>query len=306
VLAVTLLDTSKFYFLQMNFKLLFTVLFVSIFSNLTFSQTTTNENILVQGKIIDQENSQPLAYVSVGVLNKSQGTLTNTIGKFIFQISQENLADTLQISLVGYFSKKIAVKDFIESKEKTIGLTVKIQELPEVVVTNSKINTETLGRQGSGKFIQVSVHNKKTVDETIGSEMGMRYKTSHTNAVLKDFNFYISGNNFNSIKFRVNIYSVKDNMPDTLIYNKQIFAAADNFKTGWTKLDLENLNIKVNKDFIVTVQWIESKMDKKENPITMLPIAVTAFSKNCYARIASQDKWKKMGIRLSNFVTLAY
>ena len=223
-----------------------------------------------------------------------------------FKISQENLSDTFNISLVGYYSKKISVKDFIESKETTIKLIVKKIELAEVVIISDKVNTEIIGRQGSGKFIQVSIHNKKSVDETIGSEMGMRYRTKHPNAILKDFNFNVSANNFNYIKYRINIYSVKDNMPDTLIYNKQIFFTANNYKTGWTKVDLESYKIKVNQDFIVTVQWVESRMDKKENPITMIPVALSPFSKKCYTRVASQDKWKKMGMNLSNFVTLKY
>jgi len=46
-------------------------------------------------------------------------------------------------------------------------------------------------------------------------------------------------------------------------------------------------------------------MAKKENPVTILPVAATPFAKNCYVRIASQDKWKKMGVNLSSFVTLA-
>jgi hypothetical protein len=290
----------------MKLKTFITILCFLTLSKATLSQTIPREDIPIKGKIVEQDNNQPLSYVSVGILNKSLGTLTDTLGNFNFNISQENVADTLQISMVGYFSKQIAVKDFIESGNKTIGLTVKMTELAEVVVTIPKTNSETLGRQGSGKFIQVSVHNKKTVNETIGSEMGMRYKTSHANAVLKDFNFNLSGNNFNSIKFRVNIYAVKGNMPDTLMYNKQIFVTVDNYRTGWIKLDLEDFNITVNKDFIVTVQWVESKMDKQEKPITMVPVAMTPFSKNCYVRVASQDKWKKMGMSLSNFVTLAY
>jgi len=290
----------------MKSKLFISILFVLTLSNLTFSQSLTKEDVLVKGKILDQENNQPLAYVNVGVLNKSQGTLTDTLGNFNFHISQENLADTMQISLVGYSSKRITVKDFIESKENTFRLTVKLTELAEVVITSNKSDIETIGRQGSGKLMQVSIHNKKSVEETIGSEMGMRYKTKRTNAFLKDFNFNLSANNFNYIKYRINIYSVKNNMPDTLIYNKQIFMTVDNFKTGWTKIDLANYNIKVNQDFIVTVQWVESRMDKKENPITMIPVTMSLFSKDCYARIASQDKWKKVGMNLSNYVTLTY
>ncbi|MDB5210058.1 MAG: carboxypeptidase-like regulatory protein, partial [Sediminibacterium sp.] len=162
------------------------LLFVLIFSNTVYSQNPANENITVKGKIIEQESNKPLSYVSIGIPDKPFGTLTDTLGNFTFQLIRENLSDSIQISLVGYFSKTIAVKDFVEGKEITIRLNIKVIELAEVVVTNSKTHTEILGRQASGKFVQVSIHNKKSVDQTIGSEMGMRYKTSHTNAILKD------------------------------------------------------------------------------------------------------------------------
>jgi hypothetical protein len=212
------------------------------------------------------------------------------------------------LSIVGYNSLRIAVKDFIGINDKTIRLTVSIAQLAEVVVTSSnpRNNTEIIGRQGSGKLTQISIHNKNSVDETVGSEMGMLYKTKKQNAILKDFNFYISANNFNYVKFRVNIYSLKNGIPDSLICNKQIFATLDNFKTGWTKIDLEKYNIKIIDEFVVTVQWIESRMDYKEKPITILPFAATPFSKNCFARIASQDKWIKKGMNLSNFITITY
>lgn len=290
----------------MNLKIFISILFALTFAKTGFSQNLKKEDFGIKGKIIDQENYQPLSYVSIGILNKSIGILTDTLGNFKFQINQENLTDTLQISLVGYFSKKITVKNFIESKENIISLSVKPIELAGVGIVNSKVNTEIIGRQGNGKFIQVSIHNKKSVYETIGSEMGMRYKTKKTNTTLKDFSFNISGNNFNQIKYRINIYSVKNSMPDTLLYNKQIFMTLDNFKTGWTKVDLEPYNIRVPQDFIVTIQWIESRMDKKEDPITLIPVGKTFFSKNCYARIASQDKWKRIGMNLSSFVTLMY
>jgi hypothetical protein len=203
---------------------------------------------------------------------------------------------------------RVAVKDFINDANKSIKLTVNVSQLAEVIVISSspRNNSEILGRQGSGRLTQISIHNKTSADETIGSEMGMLYKTNKQNAILKDFNFYISANNFNYIKFRVNIYSLKNGLPDSLIYNKQIFVTVDNFKTGWTKIDLGKYNIRAASEFVVTVQWIESRMDKKENPITIVPFVVTPFSKNCFARIASQDKWLKKGMNLSNFVTIAY
>jgi hypothetical protein len=277
-------------------------------AKVVFSQTPPTEYITLRGKVVDTENNLPLPYVSVGVLNKSQGTVSDSLGQFAFSITTENISDSLQFSIIGYHSFRVAVKDFINNSDKPIKLTANVTLLREVHVTssNSRINTEAIGRQSSGKLIQASIHNKTSADETVGSEMGMRYKIDKNNAILKDFNFYISANNFNSIIFRINIYSVKNDLPDTLINNKQIFTTINNFKTGWIKIALEEYSLTVRNDIIITVQWVESRMDKKENPITIVPVEMSLFSKFCYVRIASQDKWKRMGIRLSSYVTIAY
>jgi hypothetical protein len=277
-------------------------------AKVVFSQTPPTEYITLRGKVVDTENNLPLPYVSVGVLNKSQGTVSDSLGQFAFSITTENISDSLQFSIIGYHSFRVAVKDFINNSDKPIKLTANVTLLREVHVTssNSRKNTEAIGRQSSGKLIQASIHNKTSADETIGSEMGMRYKIDKNNAILKDFNFYISANNFNSIIFRINIYSVKNDLPDTLINNKQIFTTINNFKTGWIKIALEEYSLTVRNDIIITVQWVESRMDKKEIPITIVPVEMSLFSKFCYVRIASQDKWKRMGIRLSSYVTIAY
>ncbi len=292
----------------MNLKALLTLAFIFTFTFKNYSQSPVTDNTIITGFVLDKETNQPLAYVSIGVLDKPQGTVTDSAGHFSFSLNKDNLSDTLQISIVGYTTSRIAVTDFVSGTDKSIKLTQQIEQLAEVTITNTitRANTEIIGRQDVNKLVQVSVHNKKTADETIGSELGMMYKTKKENAILKDFNFYVSSNNFNYIKFRINVYSVKNEMPDTLICNKQIFATAENFKTDWIKIDLEPYNIKVKDKFIVTIQWIESRMDKQEKPITILPVSLTPFSKNCYARIASQDKWKKMGVNLSSFVTIAY
>jgi len=291
----------------MNKLLLFITMSISTCTVHLFAQAPKTDAIILKGTISDKAD-QPLAYVSVGILNKPVGTVSDSLGNFSFEISNGNLSDTLQVSIVGYNSFQILVKNFISGPEKKIRLTERATQLEEVVVTSGKErkNTEIIGRQGSGKLTQVSIHHKTSVEETIGSEMGMRYRIEKNNAILKDLNFYISANNFNSIKFRINIYSVKNDLPDTLIYNKQIFTTLDKYKTGWTKIDLEDYNIKIKDDIIVTAQWIESSLNKTERPVTMVPVAMSLFSKNCYVRVASQDKWKKVGMKLSNFITIAY
>jgi hypothetical protein len=286
--------------------LFFITISVSAFTNHVFAQPP-KINTILKGIILTNAN-QPLAYASVGVLNQPVGTVSDSLGNFSFEISDEYLSGTLQVSMVGYNSVQILVKDFISAPEKKILLTEKPEQLQEVVITSEKArkNTEIIGRQGSGKLTQVSVHHKTSYEETIGSEMGMRYNIEKDNAILKDLNFYISSNNFDEIKFRINIYSVKNDLPDTLICNKQIFVTLDKYKTGWIKTDLKEFNIKIKGDIIVTAQWVECKMTLNERPVTMVPVAMSLFSKNCYIRVASQDKWKRMGMKLSNFITIAW
>ncbi len=214
---------TQLYPITMPLKPLLTLLLICSFACQTFAQQAPT---LLKGLVTDKETTTPLAYVSVGILNKPLGTVSDTAGRFTFSIGPDNLADTLQLSIVGYTALKMAVKDFMARGDKPVQLTPKTQQLAEVRVTiaTPKTNIEVIGRTAVSKVVQVSVHNKKSADETIGSEMGMLYKTSRKNAVIKDFNFYVSVNNFNTIKFRVNIYAVKNALPDTLLYNKQIFA----------------------------------------------------------------------------------
>ncbi len=297
-------------FIVKNRKLsLLVLIIVCTISTQTFcqnNQTPTDNNILLKGKILDVENNLPLSYTSIGILDKPLGTLSDSAGNYSFTVGKENLSDTVQISVVGYYPKKITAGELLQANEKVIRLTVKITLLDDVVITAGKRNTVIVGRQSASKLFQVSVHNKKTADETIGSEMGMKMKTRKTGATIQNFNWYLSANNFKLIKFRVNVYALKNDLPDTLISNQPIFVTIADFKTGWTKIDLTPYNIKVNGDFIITLQWVEGKMEKKENPVTIVPVAITPFSKNCYVRIASQDKWKRLGATLSCFVTLVY
>ncbi len=258
----------------------------------------------LKGVIVDEETNAPLVYASIGILNRPVGTISDTLGNYFFEISNENLNDTLQVSHAGYETKRILLSEFIKQDDKTIKLVKKIISLQEIVLSNRSGVAETFGRTSSGKLVQVSLHNKTSADMTVGSEMGMRVKPKSP-ALLKNVSWYISSNNFRSIRFRVNIYSVKNNMPDSLLTDEQIFDTVGEYKTGWIQVDLEPYNIKVKDDFIITIQWIESKTDNENKPVTMIPAAVS-FSKDTYVRIASQDKWKRMGIKLSYYVTVVY
>jgi hypothetical protein len=91
-----------------------------------------------------------------------------------------------------------------------------------------------------------------------------------------------------------------------LIPKRQIFITLKAFQTGWNRINLEEYHIPVKDEFVVTLQWLEGVTENSSNPITMIPVAMTPFSRNCYARIASQDKWQRLRMMPSCYATILY
>jgi hypothetical protein len=287
------------------YKFIRGLLLLLIISSTAFSQTSLTTNILLKGQVIDQQLNIPLAYTSIGIAGKPVGTVADSAGNYHLTITAENTGDSLLVSLVGYQSIKISISEISNATDKNIFLSRKNNVMEEVVITSSKTSTEIIGREKSGKMLQLALHNTKAPEQTIGSELGMKIKTHRSNALLKNLNWNISANNFNRIKFRINVYAIKNDLPDSLLSSKAIFGQIDDFKTGWIQFDLTPYDIKINGDFIITLQWIESLIEKKEKPVTLIPVGLS-FAKNCYFRSASQDNWERKGIKLSYYVTLAY
>ena len=290
----------------MNRSIFLLFVFVGFISCYSFCQQSDNkQSVTLKGSIRDSESKLPLAYASVGVLNMPYGTVADSLGVYSFYVEQYSENDSIQVSMVGYFTERITILDLIKSSGKEILLKKQPVMLQEVTVSNKEMKTEVIGRESSGKFVQVSLHKKGAAQETVGSEFGIKMSTEHA-AILKDFNWLISGNNFKSIKLRLNIYSVKDNLPDTLICKQQIFVTLKKYQTGWNRIELEDYDIAVKGEFIVTLQWLEGVTDNDKNPVTLIPVAMTPFSRNCYARVASQDKWTRLKSKPSFYATILY
>jgi len=201
------------------------------------------------GVIVGGDNQQPLAYASVGLLNKPVGTVADSSGYFDLTVGSEYMDDTLQVTMVGYWTVKGLVKEFKKTDGRmVISLSEKVTLLNEVVVNNQFAHTVIIVRQSSGSFIQVSLIPKGSRPPTIGAESGLKIQAPHYPALLDNFNFYLSGNNFRYVKFRLNIYSLNDNLPDTLLFNKEILVSLNNFKTGWTRVDLTTDDLVIHGD----------------------------------------------------------
>jgi len=268
--------------------------------------TAADNSIIISGMIMEKGSSQSLAYVSIGIPDKSLGTVADSTGHFAMIIQKENLTDSLLISLVGYESRKVSISEFVANNNHIIELSRKYYELQEIVIGNKQqMVSEVAGRKSDGRTLQFSFIDKNAKANCLGSEIGMKIKPGKVPAILQDFNWNFSGNNLASIKFRVNVYSLKNNLPDTLLSRSEIYTTVTNSKTGWNKVDLTAYHITVNSDFVISLEWVENSVNENEKPKVLLPGGIS-FSNTSYFRLASQDKWRKGSVIISFNVTLLH
>jgi hypothetical protein len=291
-------------------KSIFTFLLLAVIPLAVFSQNAisgaSGKDIQFHGVVMEQGSKQPLAYANIGVLNKPSGTVSDSLGHFDLLIGKEYLDDTLQMSMIGYYPVKRAIRELAKENGPIVfNLIKKVIQLKEVVVSNQFQYTLIVGRQSSGKLLQASIIPKGEKGPIIGAESGLKIETKHYPALLDNFNFNISRNNFKYIKFRLNVYSLKNNLPDTLLFNNEILVSLKDFKIGWTQIDLTPYHMVVNSDFAVTLQWVDYDKNMVAKPEILIPGALS-FSHISYFKTASQNKWNSVKGNTSYFLTVRY
>jgi hypothetical protein len=283
-------------------KIFFSIITIFI-SIIIHSQEKT-----ITGKVWNFENNEPLAYVNIGIKNKTVGTVSNNNGLFNLSLNDKvSSKDTVIFSYIGFKTEKYLVSELNKIK-KPILLQPKNMELDEVVVNSKKIKLKSkkIGRTSKGLGLFHSnfySYYEKDVDDRLSKERGMKFKMRR-NCHIKDLNFNITSNDFKSLKFRVNFYKIKDGLPTDLIVQENIvFEIKDNF-LGWFTVDLEPYDIFFNKeieDVAVTIQWLESVKANKKSKYFAISTA-SSPTHTAFFREKAMDIWDKGGQNLSFYL----
>jgi hypothetical protein len=216
----------------------------------TYSQKITVESNLIEFDSIT--GIKLLPYVNVYLNNGSNGTITNSRGYFKLDLASEKQNDTLIFSKIGYEIEKIIVKEITNK----IILKRKTTNLPEfeVISSNEKLLLPSklgIDEKGNAVFFQ-----------NVGGELGIKIYNDHNEEKLvSNFNFNVSNNKGYNAPFRVYFYSIKNNFPDTLIYENEILIKAN--KKNWNKIDISNHKIilQPKQEYLVSIEWIYSNDD---------------------------------------------
>ncbi|WP_194766171.1 carboxypeptidase-like regulatory domain-containing protein [Tamlana sp. I1] len=277
-------------------------------TTLFFSLIVYSQEKILSGRILNFENKAPLAYVNIGIKNKTVGTVSNKNGLFNLALNNKvTPKDTVVFSHVGFKTEKYIVSD-LDKMSTSILLQSKNIELAEIIVNSNKVKLKAkkIGRSSKGLGLLHSnfySYYEKDVDDRLSKERGMKFKIRR-NCNIKDLNFNISSNDFKSLKFRVNFYNIKDGVPSDLIVQENIvFEIKDNF-LGWFTVDLEPYEIYLNEeteDVAVTIQWIESVKDTENSKFFSISTA-SSPTHTAYYREKAMDNWNKSGQNLSFYL----
>ena len=122
----------------MNLKHIYTLLFVLLLSQFTFGNTIT-----ISGKVLNNKQ-QALQYVSIGIINKTIGTVSDKYGSFTLKLNEDQVSenDTLRFSMIGYSSKSFSVSEIKNNSSLNVQLSEKIEPIPEAVITSKKLKVK--------------------------------------------------------------------------------------------------------------------------------------------------------------------
>lgn len=241
----------------------------------------------LSGTVLDSEKKEPLAFVNIGVLGKSIGTVTDYSGRFHLDLSKSELYDTLVISMLGYERLMLTVNEFrigYPTNPVVIHLEPKSYEKNEVVITPRKLSPKILGNTVSRPMVSMGFSSND-----LGSEIGVRMNVKKKQRCFVDSLFFnVAECTYDSVLFRVNMHTLHKGVPSDSSLLKEPLYLTLYAKTGTLKVDVRDLNISADEDFFVSLEWLQ---DLGEGRLTF-PASFTNTSS--LVRNASQGHWQKL------------
>ncbi len=207
------------------------------------------------GRVVDSKSHEGMPYVNIGIVGRGIGTVSGPDASFTLVIPPGYENDSLRFSMVGYESLSYRVADLINMpayKENRIFIMQpKVTQLEEVIISPRMWKERILGNRTQSKNIIAGFNSND-----LGSEVGLRVHIRRSPTLIDAFNVSIAANHYDTLRFRINFYDLKDGMPGQRIQKKDIIVETT-MKDGLLSIDLSDYHIVVYDDFFVSLEWIE-------------------------------------------------
>lgn len=219
------------------------LLIISSFS-LSYSQSVT-------GRITSRPTNEPLGYVTIGVLNKNYGTISDQDGLFKINLSGLSPLDTVKVSMIGYKSRKFTVNEFASNNPNELTLEEEIIKMDEVVISETRKSSIIKGSTGVSGFMETGWGGGIT-----GGERSLKIDISKP-VFVREINFHIASNGYDSVLLRLHIRKFGRKEPGVELLTENIFLKVYNESKKWINKDLRQHLIILDQDVIVGLELVK-------------------------------------------------
>ena len=116
----------------MKYKILLSFLFL-------IAQVLHAQDIgFIKGKLVDSETGEPVPFATIKLKNKMVGVISNADGDFQLPNKLKSLAEAIEISCIGYFTKSISLDELLPNQLNVIKMQLSTRQLGEVVINAKK------------------------------------------------------------------------------------------------------------------------------------------------------------------------
>lgn len=251
----------------------------------SFSQTYS-------GQLINKESGEAVAFANIGIIDRNIGTVSDAVGWFEIELINIHDKDSMCISCIGYLDKKYLISDFKNNESNTEQLSIELTpisyHLDEVLIRPINTRTYILGYHCDS----ISAYGNVFYSRELGTEMGVVIKLPRkkNTAYLKSFRFYVGEFTFDKFPVRLNIYYLKEGLPDKRIIREPIFIEITS--AGEYIVDLSKYNITALGDFFVSLEYYRIPDDTKGKLVFCAVHNRKMTEGNSYFRWTSQGNWQ--------------
>ena len=257
--------------------------------NSCFAQTQAQTQT-VAGIILDQATRQPVPFATIGVPGRPLGTVANEAGAFRLTLPVA-AAEAVVVSSVGYEPATVPLAGW-PAAGQTIRLRPGSVRLGEVLVRGGKVKTKVFGRTGASTLMVARMYTEPDlVSDELAKEQGTILAID-PHCVLRDVNFFVAFNRFKSVKLRLQLYRVRQGLPDRPLRHRDILVDVTQPR-GWVRLDLraDSIELRGLTEVAVTLQWLRSEA-QEGSPKAFGIAAVPTPGSGILFRDKSQAPWR--------------
>lgn len=257
---------------------------------LTPQTIQAQNNLVIQAHLMNAQN-QAIAYANIGIVGTNTGTISAPDGSFSLYlkggIDEEQI---VRISHLGYETKDFTIASLFLLNKTVITLEESAIALPPVEVRPIGTTSKIMGHKKTNTRLGTNFSIGKKPNQNLGSAIGKKFKLGKKEVFLKNFQFYITHNNFDTVRFRVEISTLKNGRPHKSISTQEIIKEITEVQKGWVSIDLSPYHVYAKGNIAIAITWIyhAGKGSRLQLPNTIPVVGATH-----YYRYGSQSKWKR-------------